>query len=259
MSRAPTRRSDRSLPPRPPRLRSPRSTQVFHDDALQSRLKGMEENLKRIIHTSQVSKEENFASDLQTGKLSYIAAEMIYEGALYSGPVNSSGVPEGVGALDYRKAGDMRGRLTAERRAYYVGTIVDGKRQGLGLLRWTDRTEFCGSWNADVPDGSGVETYEDGSWYAGGFKDDKRHGMGGYWTADGMVYLGQWQKGMRHGAGVIGHADSVEIDVKGKGKIEQVCLHQLLGPRCSNLTLCLGSEQLTGDFDRAGKITHGYG
>ena len=56
-----------------------------------------------------------------------------------------------------------------------------------------DRTEYCGSWHADVPDGSGVETYEDGSWYAGGFKNDKRHGMGGIWTAEGLIYMGQWQ------------------------------------------------------------------
>jgi len=211
-------------PPRPPRLRSPRATQIFHDDALQTRLKGMEENLKKIIHSSKISKDENFASDVQTGKLTYIAAEMRHDGALYSGPLNSSGIPEGVGALDYRKVGDKRGRLTAERRAYYVGTLVAGKRQGLGLLRWMDRTEYCGGWSADLPEGSGVETYEDGSWYAGGFKEDKRHGMGGLWTADGMVYLGQWQKGARHGAGILGHADHVEVDVKGKGTIEQVSL-----------------------------------
>ena len=119
-------------------------------------------------------------------------------------------------------AGDGRGRLTAERRAYYLGTLVAGKRQGFGLLRWMDRTEYCGSWHADTPDGSGVETYEDGSWYAGGFKADKRHGMGGIWAADGLIYMGQWQNGVRHGSGVISHADSVKIDLKGKGQTEEV-------------------------------------
>lgn len=215
------------LPPTPPkpriqRLRSPRSTQVFHDDALQSRLKGLESNLKKLIHTSKATKDEAFNADVQTGKITYIAAEMSHAGALYSGPINASGMPAGVGALDYRKVGDARGRLKAERRAYYVGTIVDGKRQGFGLLRWMDRTEFCGSWLADVPDGSGVETYEDGSWYAGGFKEDKRNGMGGIWSADGLVYMGQWQKGVRHGSGIIAHADSVHVDLRGQGQTEEV-------------------------------------
>ena len=209
-------------PPKKQRLRSPRTTQVFHDDAVQLRLKGLESNLKNIIQASKISKEEAFASDVQTGKVTYIAAEISHMGALYSGPVNASGLPDGVGALDYRKAGDGRGRLTAERRAYYLGTLVAGKRQGFGLLRWMDRTEYCGSWHADTPDGSGVETYEDGSWYAGGFKADKRHGMGGIWAADGLIYMGQWQNGVRHGSGVISHADSVKIDLKGKGQTEEV-------------------------------------
>ena len=211
------------LPPTPTqRPRSPRGTQTVHDSALQLRLKKLESNLKNIIHSSQQTKEEALSSDVQTGKITHIAAEISHAGALYSGPVNAAGVPEGVGAIDYRKVGDARGRLTAERRSYYLGTVVAGKRQGLGLLRWMDRTEYCGSWNSEVPEGSGVETYEDGSWYAGGFKNDKRHGMGGIWTADGLVYMGQWKKGARHGAGIVAHADSVEVDLKGKGTIEQV-------------------------------------
>ena len=116
-----------------------------------------------MIYSSKQAKDEAFSSDIQTGKITHIAAELAHDGALYSGPINSAGLPEGVGALDYRKTGDARGRLTAERRSYYLGTVVAGKRQGLGLLRWMDRTEFCGNWDADVPEGSGVETYEDGS------------------------------------------------------------------------------------------------
>ena len=205
-------------------IRSPTTTNRVHDDALQSHLKELEQNLKQVIHSSKLAKQDAFDSDIQTGKLAYIAAEIQHEGALYSGPVNTAGVPEGTGAIDYQKVGDVRGRLTAERRSYYVGTLVAGKRQGFGLLRWMDKTEYCGTWENDMPCGSGVETYEDGSWYAGGFKDDKRHGMGGIWTADGHVYIGQWQKGERHGAGVIGHANTVNIDVKGNGKVETVKL-----------------------------------
>ena len=230
-----------TTPPKPgiQRLRSPRSTQVFHNDALQSRLKGLESNLKKLIHTSKTSKDEAFNADLQTGKVTYIAAEMTHASALYSGPINAAGMPEGVGALDYRKVGNARGRLKAERRAYYVGTLVDGKRQGFGLLRWMDRTEYCGSWLADMPDGSGIETYEDGSWYAGGFKQDKRHGMGGIWAADGLVYMGQWQNGTRHGSGVVAHADSVHVDLKGQGQTEEVslphCVACLIDCRISGL------------------------
>ena len=204
------------------RMRSPRCTQLLHDDVLQTRLKNMESSLKTVINSSKAVQQEAFSSDIQTGKVVYIAAEMKHMNALYSGPLNKSGNPEGIGAIDYRKFGDARGRLTAERRQYYLGSVVAGKRQGFGLIRWMDRTEYCGTWIADMPDGLGVETYEDGSWYAGGFKKDKRHGMGGFWAADGYVYIGQWQNGVRHGSGIIGHVDTVDIDLKDKGQTETV-------------------------------------
>jgi hypothetical protein len=105
-----------------------------HDSALQLRLKKLESNLKRIIHSSQQTKEEAFSSDVQTGKITHIAAEIPYAGALYSGPINAAGLPEGVGAIDYGKVGDARGRLTAERRSYYLGTVVAGKRHIADLV-----------------------------------------------------------------------------------------------------------------------------
>ncbi len=83
-------------------------------------------------------------------------------------------------------------RPEIETREYYSGCVVAGHREGPGLIRWIDQTEYAGYWTDGRPEGCGVETYVDGSWYAGGFLDDSRHGFGGIWHANGVVYVGQW-------------------------------------------------------------------
>jgi hypothetical protein len=177
----------------------------------------------------QRNKDEDradFDAARRRGDVAMIAAEHPYapERALWSGPVDAAGLPEGVGCFDYaayharlteQGAADAgrergaRGAARAEPRAYFAGVAVAGERHGLGVLKFADDTEYAGAWVAGAPDGAGVETYRDGSWYAGGFENDKRHGIGGYWAVDGFVYMGQWQRGVRHGVGVVGHTDEV--------------------------------------------------
>lgn len=59
---------------------------------------------------------------------------------------------------------------------YYDGETVDGVKQGSGVMRYPDRSEYKGHW-----------------------QDDKRNGFGTHRLADGTTYNGEWENDMRHG------------------------------------------------------------
>ena len=212
--------------PQRDRLLSAHATNVFADDLLQSRLKTLEGTLKAAIATSSNERKVVFSTAIKRGRLSEVATMFKWrpDKAFWTGPLSGREAPEGIGVLDYKEYSQRLG-MGGERRLYYAGHCVGGLRQGPGVMRWIDETEYCGSWIAGRPTGSGVETYLDGSWYAGGFKDDQRHGMGGLWMADGSVFIGQWKGGLQDGVGVAGHVESVWIDKKGMGQKEEVKLH----------------------------------
>ena len=101
-----------------------------------------------------------------------------------------------------------------------------------------------------------------GKHYKGQWKNDKRHGMGGIWTADGLVYMGQWQKGARHGAGIVAHADSVEVDLRGTGTLEEVSVPPKLQTCNPAMKCCSASTAfpyLTSANSLAGEIGDGSG
>jgi hypothetical protein len=212
--------------PQRDRLLSAHATNLFADDLLQSRLKTLEGTLKAAIATSSNEREVVFSTAIKRGRLSEVATMFKWrqDKAFWTGPLSGREAPEGIGVLDYKEYCQRLG-MGGERRLYYAGHCVGGLRQGPGVMRWIDETEYCGSWIAGRPTGSGVETYLDGSWYAGGFKDDQRHGMGGLWMADGSVFIGQWKGGLQDGVGVAGHVESVWIDKRGMGQKEEVKLH----------------------------------
>lgn len=70
-------------------------------------------------------------------------------------------------------------------KAAYVGTYVDGKRQGMGKM-----------------------TYPDGSMYHGSWENNDRHGFGTYIFANGDRYCGAWVNNIRSGKGTYLYAAS---------------------------------------------------
>lgn len=70
-------------------------------------------------------------------------------------------------------------RLTYDGGASYIGQVVDGKRQGLG-----------------------VATLADGEFQSGDWSDDRLNGLGTVRLADETRYTGQWRAGQSTGLGV---------------------------------------------------------
>ena len=92
------------------------------------------------------------------------------------------------------------GPTDAEGRKCYIGQIKNGKRHGLGVLKWADGSKYSGEWSDDHPCGFGVEKYADGSAYMGCFLQDLRHGYGEFEVSPGVSYCGQFEGGEMHGA-----------------------------------------------------------
>lgn len=108
----------------------------------------------------------------------------------------------------------------------YEGQVVDGVRQGHGILK-SAASSYVGQWEADQQHGRGQQKWPDGRVYEGEFKvgqfsgegkmtwvsqkgflvyegqyrDDLKHGSGKFTWADGRTYEGEWCLGKRHGRG----------------------------------------------------------
>ena len=85
----------------------------------------------------------------------------------------------------------------------YVGTIVDGKRHGKGVIFCAKGKVYEGEMLSNERNGVGVEIYERGNFYVGNFVDNKRFGRGlMVWIVEGnegekryQYYHGEWKEG----------------------------------------------------------------
>ena len=107
----------------------------------------------------------------------------------------------------------------------YIGGIKNGKRHGLGKMKYNIGGIYIGNWengfehgkgkvtltNGNVfggefkygkANGEGKMAYANGAIYEGEYKDSKKNGQGKYTYADGSVYEGGWKDNNRHGQGV---------------------------------------------------------
>ena len=66
------------------------------------------------------------------------------------------------------------------KEAIYIGTIINGKRHGKGIIKYKTGRQYEGYWDRDLRDGKGFERYPNGNTYFGQFKYGKAHGKGVY-------------------------------------------------------------------------------
>ena len=69
-------------------------------------------------------------------------------------------------------------RLSYDGGASYVGQVVAGKRQGLGVAELVNGERQAGDWDADRLDGLGIVRLGDNSRYAGQWNDGQSTGLG---------------------------------------------------------------------------------
>ena len=86
--------------------------------------------------------------------------------------------------------------------AVYRGELLNGKRQGLGVMQYRKARLYEGMWDNDQRNGTGMERYSNGNRYEGDFKNGKPHGKGIYTWSNGEVYEGEWVCGLKEGQGI---------------------------------------------------------
>lgn len=106
---------------------------------------------------------------------------------------------------------------------YYIGDLVNGKRQGYGKvikpdgiyegevlnnwshgkgkMTWDNSNIYEGEWKNGERCGKGKMTWNNGEIYEGEYLNDMRHGYGKMMYNFGYIYEGEWKEGTRHGNG----------------------------------------------------------
>lgn len=69
-------------------------------------------------------------------------------------------------------------RLSYDGGASYIGQVVDGKRQGLGVAELANGERQAGDWDADRMTGLGIVRLSDDTRYAGQWRDGQSTGLG---------------------------------------------------------------------------------
>ena len=83
----------------------------------------------------------------------------------------------------------------------YEGDIVQGKKEGKGILKFKDGTIYEGDFLDDNFNGKGVLKFYNGRKYEGNFKEGKMDGNGKFTWEDGKVYIGDYVNDKKQGKG----------------------------------------------------------
>lgn len=161
---------------------------------------------------------------------------------IYSGQIDFSGVPNGLGQMKYRNGSLYQGQwLSGQKHGKgimvfssgnrYEGNFYMNKRHGHGKFFYKGLGDvYEGNWKEDMKDGKGEYKFRNGTIFKGGFKNDQRHGFG--WKIQpNSVYCGQYLHGLKHGVfkfvllnseetSLVEYKNNKKIKVKSMGKLK---------------------------------------
>jgi hypothetical protein len=131
------------------------------------------------------------------------------QGDRYEGEVAKAGgkgiVPNGRGSLHMPGGHYTQGQFAdglangicvqsaSSRGRYFEGTLVNGRRQGVGVYSWSDNSLYEGEFADGLPHGQGMLKLHDGRTYNGGFDRGVPTGQGRLelgWVAEGQFVAG---------------------------------------------------------------------
>jgi len=84
----------------------------------------------------------------------------------------------------------------------YIGSYVNGKRNGFGKMIYPDGSSYKGQWKDGTRHGQGEYTFRNGDKFKGEYQNDIRHGVGTYFYVDnGSTLTAHWVEGYQIGHG----------------------------------------------------------
>ncbi|KAL4487476.1 hypothetical protein ABPG72_006996 [Tetrahymena utriculariae] len=93
-------------------------------------------------------------------------------------------------------------RIKRYKNCIYYGIILEGLREGRGILCYYNGRIFEGEWKNDKKHGKATEIYQNGGRYFGNFANGKKNGKGQFKWVNGEIYDGEWKDGTKHGSGL---------------------------------------------------------
>ncbi|CAD8105076.1 unnamed protein product [Paramecium primaurelia] len=100
--------------------------------------------------------------------------------------------------LDLNQIKDIKIKLY--KNAAFFGGIVDGIRQGEGILIKQTLQLYEGAFERDKKEGIGFEVLKNNQYYYGNYVNGLPQGEGVFWSRS-FKYIGQWHQGKKHGIG----------------------------------------------------------
>ena len=142
---------------------------------------------------------------------------------IYTGTVQrSTQMPHGKGTMIYHKGGRVGGRyydgdwhmghwhgngiIRDADGDIYHGQVVNGLKEGIGKIQFTDGRVFEGKFRQDEAS-EGTMSYIDGAQYTGELHHGNRHGFGIYRFSDGSFYEGESVMNLFEGKGKMTWSD----------------------------------------------------
>jgi hypothetical protein len=121
------------------------------------------------------------------------ASEFVVEGTRYSGKfvIDSSG-------LTYSGTG----KITWANGDVFEGTLINGRRNGVGQSVLANGQRYNGDWLNDLQTGRASVKFPDGNHYEGPVVNGRPHGQGRMLYASGDSYSGQFNAGVKEGRGI---------------------------------------------------------
>ncbi|KAM3139256.1 hypothetical protein pb186bvf_008666 [Paramecium bursaria] len=95
---------------------------------------------------------------------------------------------------------EIAGGIIIKDSLVYCGSLLNGKKEGIGLLIESNGRFYHGIFQDDQK-WEGYLVLKQGSIYHGQFLQDMPHGEGSVYQSNGETYIGQWQNGLKHGIG----------------------------------------------------------
>ena len=108
-----------------------------------------------------------------------------------------------------QKARDKLARavISGVQSGLYEGGFKGEKRDGQGIMYFSDCRIYIGGWVKGVKEGSGRMLTPKGEDYQGEWKANLRHGWGSMKFENGDFYRGQWENGLMQGRGIMERAN----------------------------------------------------
>ena len=90
-----------------------------------------------------------------------------------------------------------------EEGSIYTGTFLNGKKDGIGVYKWIDKSSYEGEWTNNYINGYGKYIYSDGSVYTGSWYYNRMEGLGEYVFASKKSYFGYFKNNLKAGFGML--------------------------------------------------------